>query len=210
MSFSLTYNDHVHKFASLPANLEDVKNEVSSTYKDTVPQNYHLEIVNEDKTKKVISNEQEYKELLQSLNDGSQKSVTLHVIGSENKEASTEGNLNEKVQKTPLLIQNKEEFASELAQAGIDSIADRLAKGEAPSDESLPSSPADHREKVEDIKEAVQELEDAGRVLHPKIIGELDSEHEPGPSKKLKQDGNPEQVEHQNGNNNQAVGDVRF
>lgn len=183
-----------HEINNPPSSLQELKDTIGSIFKDAPPV-YHVETQRKEGDKLVIADEKVYQDLINENAESETLEISVIPPPKEPSEKnSTSANTDKDSRRkkkvrnsTPALISNKEEFAEELQHVEEDHIINRLENGEAPSDESLPSSMEDHQEKVQEIDETVKEIkEECGTELKPRILTEPNNEQEPPVGKKVK------------------------
>jgi len=180
MPLKLCYNKEIHKVANVPSTLQDFRDLINSIYLQKLPNNYRIEYTDSEGDRIQISNDEEYKFLIQTETKAVNKSVKVYVYPFDKKPKNKSTSTDEAKIKPPL-IENTNEFAEDLALVG-ERMNDQRLEEEAPSDESIPSSEDDNKDKIPIINEVMKEIQrdgvvdmkaNIGRDLEPEKTGML-------------------------------------
>jgi len=197
MPLKVCHNKEINKISVVPQDFVAFKEYITSLYGDKLPEKYRIEYTDTKGDRIMIANEQDYLILTQWELKQPQRSVKVYVYPldkvlkrkkTNNTEATSEtAEVSESAENKPSLIQNMDEFADDLPQGEDTVIGQALKSGDAPTDESIPSSIHEHAEKLPIIKEVVKEVRKEGVIdLKRNYIPDPESDVEPDVSKKIK------------------------
>lgn len=197
MPLKVCHNKEINKVSEVPKDLVAFKEHIISLYGDKLPEKYRIEYTDTKGDRILVDNEQDYLILTQWELKEPQRSVKVYVYPvdkvlkrKKTNNAETTSETAESTENKPSLIQNMDEFADDLPQGEDTVIGQALKSGEAPTDESIPSSIHEHAEKLPIIKEVVKEIRKEGVIdLKRNFIPDPESDVEPDVSKKIKGEG---------------------